>query len=172
VPEDAVGYVHEGDTVQIRIDALQRSITGKITRFTRNVSLDTRTMETEVDVPNKDLSITPGMYANTYLQLGHRDNILTIPLLAVQRQGSQATVIVLDGQNRVEVRRVALGIQGSNLVEVRSGLQQGDRVLLGDQSKYRPGEQVTPRVQQQSASDIMRQEGGMTDPQTDDAGDQ
>ena len=79
-----MGYVHEGDTVQIRIDALQRSITGKITRFTRNVSLDTRTMETEVDVPNQDLSITPGMYANTYLQLGHRENILTIPLLAVQ----------------------------------------------------------------------------------------
>jgi RND family efflux transporter MFP subunit len=172
VPEDAVGYVHEGDTVQIRIDALQRSITGKITRFTRNVSLDTRTMETEVDVPNKDLSITPGMYANTYLQLGHRDNILTIPLLAVQRQGSQATVMVLDQQNRVELRRVQLGIQGSNLVEVRSGLQQGDRVVLGDQSKYRAGERVTPRLQQQSASDIMRQEGGMTDPQTDDAGDQ
>ena len=172
VPEDAVGYVHEGDTVQIRIDALQRSITGKITRFTRNVSLDTRTMETEIDVPNKDLSITPGMYANAYLQLGHRENILTIPLLAVQRQGSQATVMVLDGQNRVELRRVALGIQGSNLVEVTSGLQQGDRVLLGDQSRYRPGERVTPRVQQQPASDIMRQEGGMTDPQTDDAGDQ
>jgi RND family efflux transporter MFP subunit len=172
VPEDAVGYVHEGDTVQIRIDALQRSITGKITRFTRNVSLDTRTMETEVDVPNKDLSVTPGMYANAYLQLGHRENILTIPLLAVQRQGSQATVMVLDGQNRVELRRVELGIQGSNLVEVRSGLQQGDRVVLGDQSRYRPGERVTPRVQQQSASDIMRQEGGMTDAQTDDAGDQ
>jgi RND family efflux transporter MFP subunit len=172
VPEDAVGYVHEGDTVQIRIDALQRSITGKITRFTRNVSLDTRTMETEIDVPNKDLSITPGMYANAYLQLGHRENILTIPLLAVQRQGSQATVMVLDQQNRVELRRVALGIQGSNLVEVTSGLQQGDRVLLGDQSRYRPGERVTPRVQQQPASDIMRQEGGMTDPQTDDAGDQ
>jgi RND family efflux transporter MFP subunit len=172
VPEDAVGYVHEGDTVQIRIDALQRSITGKITRFTRNVSLDTRTMETEIDVPNKDLSITPGMYANAYLQLGHRENILTIPLLAVQRQGSQATVMVLDQQNRVELRRVALGIQGSNLVEVTSGLQQGDRVLLGDQSRYRSGERVTPRVQQQPASDIMRQEGGMTDPQTDDAGDQ
>jgi RND family efflux transporter MFP subunit len=172
VPEDAVGYVHEGDTVQIRIDALQRSITGKITRFTRNVSLDTRTMETEIDVPNKDLSITPGMYANAYLQLGHRENILTIPLLAVQRQGSQATVMVLDQQNRVELRRVALGIQGSNLVEVTSGLQQGDRVLLGDQSRYRPGERVTPRVQQQPASDIMRQEGGMTDAQTDDAGDQ
>jgi RND family efflux transporter MFP subunit len=172
VPEDAVGYVHEGDTVQIRIDALNRSIAGKIARFTRNVSLDTRTMETEVDVPNKDLSITPGMYANTYLQLEHRENILTIPLLAVRRQGGHATVMVLDAQNHVQPRQVQLGVQGSILVEVVHGLQEGDRVVLGDQNKYRPGEVVTPVPQQEPANDVMQQEGGMTDPQTEGAGNQ
>jgi RND family efflux transporter MFP subunit len=172
VPEDAVGYVHEGDTVQIRIDALNRSIAGKITRFTRNLSLDTRTMETEVDVPNKDLSITPGMYANTYLQLAHRENILTIPLAAVQRQGDQGTVMVLDAQNHVQPRQVKLGVQGSLLVEVVHGLQEGDRVVLGDPNKYRAGEVVAPRPQPAPANDIMRQEGGMTDPQTEDAGNQ
>ena len=173
VPEDAVGYVHEGDTVQIRIDALNRSISGKIVRFTRNVSLDTRTMETEVDVPNKDLSITPGMYANVYLQLAHKENILTVPLLAVKRtSGNQATVLALDAQNHVQLRQVTLGVQGSTLVEILAGLQEGERVVLGDQSKYHPGEKVTPVPQQEPANDIMRQEGGMTDPQTEDAGDQ
>jgi RND family efflux transporter MFP subunit len=173
VPEDAVGYVHEGDTIQIRIDALNRSISGKIVRFTRDVSLDTRTMETEVDVANRDLSITPGMYANAYLQLEHKENILTIPLLAVQRTGShQATVLALDAQNRVQLRQVTLGVQGSLLVEVLGGLREGDRVVLGDQTKYPPGERVTPVLQQQPANDIMRQEGGMTDPQTEDAGKQ
>ena len=167
VPEDAVGYVHEGDTVQIRIDALNRSIAGTIVRFTRDVSLDTRTMETEVDVPNKDLSITPGMYANGSLQLAHRDNVLTIPLLAVQRQAGKATVMVLDAGNHVNPRQVQLGIEGSTLVEVRNGLQEGDRVLLGDQGKYRPGQLVTPRPQVEPASDIMQQEGGMTDPQAE-----
>jgi RND family efflux transporter MFP subunit len=171
VPEDAVGYVHEGDSIQIRIDALNRSISGKIVRFTRNVSLDTRTMETEVDVPNKDLSITPGMYANVYLQLEHKENILTIPLLAVQRTGgNQATALALDAQNHVQLRQVTLGVQGSILVEVLGGLQEGDRVVLGDQNKYHPGEKVTPVPQQEPANDIMRQEGGMTDPQTEDAG--
>jgi RND family efflux transporter MFP subunit len=173
VPEDAVGYVHEGDVVQIRIDALNRSISGKIVRFTRNVSLDTRTMETEVDVPNKDLSITPGMYANTYLQLAHRENILTIPLLAVARQDDhQATVMVLDAQNHVQPRQVQLGIQGSTLVEVVNGLQAGDRVVLGEQNEYRAGELVTPRPQPEPGSDIMHEEGGMTDPQTEEAGTQ
>jgi RND family efflux transporter MFP subunit len=172
VPEDAVGYVHEGDIIQIRIEALNRSIAGKIARFTRNVSLDTRTMETEVDVPNKDLSITPGMYANTYLQLQHRENILTIPLLAVTRQDGHATVMVLDAQNHVQSRQVHLGIHGSLLVEVVHGLQAGDRVVLGEPSKYHSGEVVAPRPQQEPANDIMQQEGGMTDPQTAGAGDQ
>ena len=170
VPEDAVGYVHEGDTIQIRVDALNRSITGKIVRFTRNVSLDTRTMETEVDVPNKDLSITPGMYANTYLQLAHKENVLTIPLLAVQRQSGGATVLVVDDQNQVHVRDVELGVQGSILVEVDRGLKEGDKVILGDQGKYHAGELVAPRPQQEPANDIMREEGGVTDPQTEDAG--
>jgi RND family efflux transporter MFP subunit len=166
VPEDAIGYIHDGDTVRIRVDALHRSLTGKIVRFTRNVSLDTRTMETEIDVPNKDLSLIPGMYANAYIQLAHRENVLTLPLLAVQRDDSGNTsVLVLDSQNRVERRPVVLGIQGSLLAEVRSGLRQNDRVVLGNAARYKDGEQVTPREQPQPSNDVMQEEGGVTDPQ-------
>ena len=172
VPEDAVGYIHEGDTVQVRVDALHRSLTGKIVRFTRNVSLDTRTMQTEIDVPNKDLSIDPGMYANTYVQLGHKENVLTIPLLAVQRDdqpngSSKNSVLVLDRQNRVERRPVELGIQGSLLAEVRSGLQENDRVVLGNAARYKDGERVTPRIEPRPANDVMHEEGGMTDAAND-----
>jgi RND family efflux transporter MFP subunit len=164
VPEDAVGYIHEGDTVQIRVDALHRSLTGKIVRFTRNVSLDTRTMQTEIDVPNKDLSLIPGMYANTYVQLAHKENVLTVPLLAIQHDDSGKTsLLVLDSQNRVHRRTVVLGLQGSLLAEVRSGVQQNDRVVLGNAARYRDGEQVTPRLEPQPANDVMHEEGGMTD---------
>jgi RND family efflux transporter MFP subunit len=164
VPEDAVGYIHEGDTVQIRVDALHRTLTGKIVRFTRNVSLDTRTMQTEIDVPNKDLSIDPGMYANTYVQLAHRENVLTVPLLAVQRDDAGHTsVLVVGSQNHVHQRTVTLGIQGSLLAEVRSGLQQDDRVVLGNAARYKDDEQITPRVEPQPANDVMHEEGGMTD---------
>jgi RND family efflux transporter MFP subunit len=122
VPEDAVGYIHDGDTVRIRVDALHRSLTGKVVRFTRNVSLDTRTMETEIDVPNKELSLMPGMYANTYVQLAHQENVLTVPLLAVQRDDpGHATVLIVDSENHVHRHPVVLGIQGSLLAEVKSG---------------------------------------------------
>lgn len=166
VPEDAVGYIHNGDTVQIRVDALHRSFTGKIVRFARNVSLDTRTMQTEIDVPNADLSITPGMYANTYVELAHRENVLIVPLLAIQSDDAgRTTVLVVDSENQVHQRTVELGIQGSLLAEVKSGLQQGDRVVLGNAARYKEGETITPHMEQQPASDVMHEEGGMTDPQ-------
>jgi RND family efflux transporter MFP subunit len=164
VPEDAVNYVHVGDAVQIRVDALHRSITGKIVRFTRDVSLDTRTMQTEVDVPNADLSITPGMYANAYLQLAHKEGILTIPLSAIHGDGRDATVLVLDANNRIQSRDVQVGLRGSQLAEVSSGLNEGDRVVLDDGGNYKTGEVVAPRLRQEPASDVMHEEGGMTDP--------
>ena len=83
------------------MDALDRSFTGKMVRFTRDVNFETRTMETEVDVENKDLSIDPGMYANTQLQLEHADNVMTIPVEALVLRDHKEMVYVLDGQNRV-----------------------------------------------------------------------
>jgi RND family efflux transporter MFP subunit len=164
VPEDAVGYIHAGDTVQIRVDALHRSLAGRIVRFTRNVSLDTRTMQTEIDVPNQDLSLIPGMYANTYVQLAHKENVLTVPLLAIQHDDSGKTsVLVLNSLNRVHRRTVILGLQGSLLTQVRSGVQQNDRVVLGNAARYQDGEQVTPRIEPQPANDLMHEEGGTTD---------
>ena len=104
------------------------------------------------------------MYANTYVQLAHKENVLTVPLLAVQRDDSgHTTVLVLDSQNHVHQRAVTLGIQGSLLAEVRSGLQQNDRVVLGNAARYKDGEQITPRIEPQPANDVMHEEGGMTD---------
>lgn len=170
VPEDAVRYVHEGDVIQIRVDALDQNFSGKIVRFTRLLDLSTRTMETEVDVPNPTLAITPGMYANTYLQLAHRENVLTIPIVAVQGNGNKGVVLVLNANNQAEQRTVGIGLRGSTLVEVTGGLQAGDRVLLGDASRFHQGEQVTPQTQQEPADDIMHQEGGVTDPQGSSGG--
>ncbi len=165
VPEDAVRYIHEGDPMRIRVDALGRSFEGKVVRFTRSLDPATRTMETEVDVPNPKLAITPGMYANTYLQLAHVDNVLTIPIAAVQGTGSTSMVAVLNANNEVEQREVQLGLRGSVLVEVTGGLREGDRVVLGDPTQFHDGERIVPRLQTEPASDQMHEEGGMTDPQ-------
>jgi RND family efflux transporter MFP subunit len=151
VPEQDVQYIHEGDEVQVRVDAINRTFTGKVVRFTRDVSLATRTMETEVDVENRDLSLTPGMYANTQIQLAHHDNVLTIPVQAVIQNGNQASVLIVDRQNRVQTRGVQLGIQTSLRVEVISGLSEGEQVITGGQANYQPGERVKLRLADSTA---------------------
>jgi RND family efflux transporter MFP subunit len=163
VPEDAVQYVHAGDQLQVRVDAINRSFSGKIVRFTRNVNFETRTMETEIDVDNKDLSIAPGMYANTLLQLEDRKNVVTIPVEALVLGDRQQTVYALDGSNRIHIRSVQVGLEGQKLAEVASGLSPGDRVVLGGQENYHEGEQVNPLLSAEPASDTVHETGGTID---------
>ena len=163
IPENDVQFVHLGDPMQVRVDAVGRSFTGKIVRFTRDVNFETRTMETEVDVDNQDLSISPGMYANTEMQLARASNVTTIPVEALVLKGDREWVYSLDASNRVRIRNVEVGLQGSKLAEIKSGLQPGERVILGGQDNYTEGEEVSPILTQTPASDVVRESGGVID---------
>ena len=167
VPETYVRYVHIGDPVKLRVDALNRSFTGKVVRFTRELNFETRTMETEVDVDNPGLAIDSGMYANALMRLNHADNVLTIPVGAIVLRGDQQEVEVLDSGNQIQTRKVQVGIRGSQLAEIRSGLTAGDRVVVAAQSKYSDGEAVTPVVRKTPASETVPQSGGMIDMNAD-----
>jgi len=145
VPESAVPQVHLGSTVQVRVPALNRTFEGKVARFADAVDEETRTMHTEVDVKNTNRSLVQGMYAEISLVLNHKDAALTVPLQAVVRNGSEATVLVVNAQNRLEERRIQLGLEGNDRVEVLSGLKEGDRVLIGSRSEFRVGDQVEPK---------------------------
>jgi RND family efflux transporter MFP subunit len=170
VPESYVRYVHLGDTVQVRVDSLGRSFNGTVERFTRELNFETRTMETEVDVDNKDLTIDSGMYANALLRLNHADNVLTIPVGAIVLHGNQNQVYVLDSDGRVHIRSVQIGIRGNQLAEIQSGLSPGDRVILAAQAKYAENEAVTPVVEKSPASETAPQSGGMIDMNAESAG--
>jgi multidrug efflux pump subunit AcrA (membrane-fusion protein) len=90
----------------------------------------------------------------------------------VQGNKQTAHIFVLDANSDAQQRSVQLGIRGSTLVEVTSGLQPGDRVLLGDASRFHGGERVTPRVQPEPTNDIMHEENGVTDPDDSSGGNQ
>ncbi|HXJ38875.1 MAG TPA: efflux RND transporter periplasmic adaptor subunit, partial [Bryobacteraceae bacterium] len=72
VPESAVPGVHIGQQVEVRVPTMKRSFPGKVQRFSEKVSTATRTMDTEVDVPNPGLVLIPGMYAEVDLTLDKR----------------------------------------------------------------------------------------------------
>ena len=163
IPENDVQFVHLGDPMQVRVDAIGRSFTGKIVRFTRDVNFETRTMETEIDVDNQDLSISPGMYANTQMQLARASNVTTIPVEALVLKENREEVYSLDAGNRVRIRNVEVGLRGSKLAEIKNGLEPGDRVILGGQENYTEGEQVSPISTPTPSSDVLRESGGVID---------
>jgi RND family efflux transporter MFP subunit len=144
IPERDVPLVHVGSVVTVHVQATGQQFPGTVVRFTRDVSNATRTMMTEVDVPNPALRLTPGMYADVTFNLEQKNNALIIPASAVI-QGDQPSVMLVDANDRVQRRPVDLGIAGANQQEVASGLQPGDRVIIGGLSTLQPGERVTPQ---------------------------
>jgi RND family efflux transporter MFP subunit len=145
VPDEITPFVRNGDTAIIRIDALNRTLTGKVARTTVALDPATRTMQVEVDVINTDGSLSPGMYAEVTLNVKHTGDALVVPVQAVDRDGPQPAVLVVNPQNRVEKRTVQTGIATANRVEILSGLHEGEQVIVANQASFQPGELVTPR---------------------------
>lgn len=144
----SVSYVHlikEGDPVSIRITATGRTIDGKVSRFTHNVDMDTRTMETEVDVSNGDFSITPGVYAEARLDFEWRTNALTVPAEALTDLKTPTAFVVSDGDVIVE-RPLKLGLSTPDKFEILAGLQESDLVLIGNRSQVKPGQKVDVKM--------------------------
>lgn len=148
VPESFVPQIHIGDPVEVRVPSLGKSFKGTISRFADEVDFDTRTMHTEVDIPNPQYLLVPGMYAEAVMTLKNRNDVLAIPLQAVSRTGDQASVYIVNQQNKIEKRSVELGLETSNYVEVISGLHENDLVVVSDQSGFRPGQLVQPKIVQ------------------------
>jgi RND family efflux transporter MFP subunit len=144
VPDADVPFIHEGGDVQVKVKATGQAFTSHIIRFARSLDPETRTMLVEVDVPNPDLTLSPGMYADTTLQLQQDNDALILPVQAVVQNGTGAYVLALDATNHVVQRNVTLGMQTANRLQIMSGLQTGDRVIASAQTNYQPGEKVTP----------------------------
>jgi RND family efflux transporter MFP subunit len=145
IPESIAAQIHLGETVKVHVSALDRDLQGKISRFADSLDLQTRTMDTQIDVENRNGSLMPGMYTETILSLQEKKNALTIPLEAVNRNGEEATVLAVDAKNIVEERHVRLGLEDQKGVEVLSGLSDGDRVVIGKRSEFHDGQKIQPR---------------------------
>jgi RND family efflux transporter MFP subunit len=148
VPESYVRYIKVGDQVRVLVPALNKSFPGKVARSSFEVHDATRTMHTEVDVPNPTGELLPGLYAEATLTLNRMGDALTIPVQAIDRQADNTSVLIVDSSNCVQVRQVSLGIEGQteNEAEVLSGLNEGDRVIVSDRSGLKPGQAVHPQV--------------------------
>ncbi|MGH9611470.1 MAG: efflux RND transporter periplasmic adaptor subunit [Bryobacteraceae bacterium] len=146
VPESYVKYIRVGDPADVRVPSLGKNFPGKVARFSADVKEDTRTMHTEVDVPNPNHQLMAGLYAEAVLTLERKDRALAVPLQAINHEGDQATVYVIDPSNKIDDRPVTVGLQTVNDAEILSGLKDGDLVIVTDRSGLKAGEEVNPQV--------------------------
>jgi RND family efflux transporter MFP subunit len=151
VPEAQVSLVRVGQGVEVKVPSLNRSFPGKLVRFADQLQVSTRTMDTEVDVPNPELVLIPGMYATVDLTLAQRNDVLAIPVTAVNAGAEKPTVLRVGRDNTIEELPVEIGMQTPNRVEVRAGLSDGDLVVIGNRNQLRPGERVTPKIVEMAA---------------------
>lgn len=148
VPESSVRYIRIGEPVEVRVAALGRSFPGKVARSALDVQEGTRTMHTEVDVPNPDRLLMPGMYAETTLTLEARENVLAVPLESINHDGDQTTVDVVNSDGAVDVRTVTVGLETSTDAEIITGLEGGDQVIVSDRSGLKQGQVVSAKAVQ------------------------
>jgi RND family efflux transporter MFP subunit len=142
VPVNAVAEIHDGQPVDVNVVTLGRTIEGKITRYADSLQASTRTMETEVDVPNPDGKLVPGMYAEVHLHLADHPNVLSVPVDAIDGLGSSVQHAYVVRGNELHLVSVTVGLQTPTRVEILSGLSSGDQVVVGRHSGLSDGEKV------------------------------
>ena len=124
---------------------LNRNFEGRVARFADALNDETRTMHTEIDVENANGTLVEGMYAEARLSSTENKDALTAPIQAVERNGSGASVLIVDSQGQIQERPVKLGAEGSDRVEMLSGLAENDRVVIGSRSDFGPGTKCNPK---------------------------
>jgi RND family efflux transporter MFP subunit len=145
VPESAVPRVRVGAVVDVKVQALDRTFQGKVARVSGKVTPDTRTMEAEVDVPNPTLDLVPGMYAYATIATDRSRGVIA-PVQAVDRKDDKRTVLVVAANGRIESREISVGLEAPDQVEVRSGLREGELVVVGNRTQLKPGMRVSPKL--------------------------
>ncbi len=152
VPQDHAFGLSPGVDAVIRVPEIpDRTFPGKVTRIADALQTGTRTLLTEIDVPNPDGVVQPGIYCTVELHIPRTTAALLIPSNAIifNRDGLQVAV-VKDGV--ADVRKISVGRDFGTTVEVREGLKPGDQVILSPPVELTSGSRVQIRAETPVAS--------------------
>jgi len=142
VPQDAAFGVAPGIDAVVRVPEIpDRTFPGKVTRFANALAPGTRTLLTEIDVPNPGGSLSPGIYCTVELHVPRKTPSILVPADALVFNGDGLQVAVVEnGTARFQKVTVAhdLGTQ----VELRDGIKPGDEVILKPMVNLADGSKV------------------------------
>jgi RND family efflux transporter MFP subunit len=141
VPESAVGGIRVGSSVDVTVATIGRTFPGRVTRSEGKLALNTRTLNTEIDVPNRDYTLLPGMYAQVNLHTKQSKDVLAVPVEALEDvNGTPHVYVVRD--SKIQILPVTTGIKTAEQEEIRSGLAEHDVVIVGRHTGLQEGQVV------------------------------
>jgi RND family efflux transporter MFP subunit len=142
IPELEAEWVGTGDAAVVHVQALGgRTFDAKVSRTAWSLDASNRSLRTEVDVPNADGVLRPGMFATVTITLERRPDVLTIPAAAVVREGTDAFCYIVD-QGKLEKKSLQLGLRSGAEVEVRSGIDAEQSLVPAPTAALEPGQAV------------------------------
>ena len=130
VPQDQAFGVNPGVDAVVRVPELpDRTFPGKVTRIADALQPGTRTLLTEIDIPNPDGTLKPGIYCTVELHVPHDTPSLLVPAEAIIFNRNGLQVAVVEGGD-AHIRKVSVARDLGAQVEVRAGVKEGDMVVL------------------------------------------
>lgn len=141
VPERYAGALAVGDTIEFRVKSSERPHRGTVYAIEPSVDPETRSLPVRATSPNPDGELLPGAFADVQLTVREVADALSVPAIAVLPElGGKRVFVVDDGA--AQPRAVTTGLRTETEVEVLSGLEPGDRVIVTGLQMLRPGLQV------------------------------
>jgi len=145
VPQPYVNDIQVGRPAQIRTRSLPgRTFAATIARSAASLDLNTRTMLTEVDIPNPDNLLKPGMYVQVSLEADRVGPRWRIPASAIVFDANGTQLVIVGPDHKVQLRPVVLGRDFGSEVEVASGLQGDEMLVTTPSAALVDGTQVEP----------------------------
>ncbi|HVK96830.1 MAG TPA: efflux RND transporter periplasmic adaptor subunit [Flavisolibacter sp.] len=141
VPEQYTGRIKNGQYINFRVDGNSRNYTARITATESNIAADTRTLRVRATVQGEQTGLIPGHFATVILNFEPNPNAIMIPTQAVIPQARGKKVYVYKG-GVAKFVDITTGIRDSTNVQVLTGLQPGDTILLTGLLALRPEAKV------------------------------
>jgi RND family efflux transporter MFP subunit len=143
VPQTYAQWIKAGQDVQVeQAELAGQQFPGKIARTSASIDLATRTMQVEVTLSNPKDVLLPGAYVQISVQLPP-SGVLAVPANALLFRKEGVMIGVVDGQGKIDLRKVTLGRNFGRTIEIPEGLTATDRIVLNPSDSLANGDQVT-----------------------------
>lgn len=143
VPERYLGQLHVGQQIIITSVAYKgEDFGGEVFFISPQLDEMNRTVLMKANIDNSDGRLKPGMFANLELVFRVIDEAIIIPEQAITYQGDQASVVVMNDEDKVEYRQISVGMRISGLAEIQQGLDAGERIVVEGFQKMAPGTDI------------------------------